>query len=154
MAASPVISNMDFVTSNLLKLPKDIVIVLEDGQIEANKDLLSVRSDFFERSFNNPEFIESQSKSIIMKGCTKAAMRAIVDYIYTGDMDLSNYDLATLLRIMNFSQEILIEDDLFNRIEAFLRNFLPGNEAEPVLGVTRVLQLNQTAPSAVASKIL
>ena len=62
MAASPVISNKDFVTSDLLKLPKDIVIVLEDGQIEANKDLLSVRSDFFERSFNNPEFIESQSK--------------------------------------------------------------------------------------------
>ena len=111
-------------------------------------------SDFFERSFNNPKFMESQSKSITMKGCTEAAMRAIVDYIYTGDMDLSNYDLATLLRIMNFSQEILIEDDLFNRIEAFLRNFLPGNEAEPVLGVTRVLQLNQTAPSAVASKIL
>ena len=91
MAASPVISNMDFVTSNLLKLPKDIVIVLEDGQIEANKDLLSVRSDFFERSFNNPDFIESQSKRIIVKGCTKAAMRAIVDYIYTGDMDLRNH---------------------------------------------------------------
>ena len=54
--------------------------------------------------------MESQSKSITMKGCTEAAMRAIVDYIYTGDMDLSNYDLATLLRIMNFSQEILIED--------------------------------------------
>ena len=111
-------------------------------------------SDFFERSFNNPKFMESQSMSITMKGCTEAAMKAIVDYIYTGDTDLSNYDLATLLRIMNFSQEILIEDDLFNRIEAFLRNFLPGNEAEPVLGVTRVLQLNQTAPSAVASKIL
>ena len=67
-------------------------------------------SDFFERSFNNPKFMESQSKSITMKGCTEAAMKAIVDYIYTGDTDLSNYDLATLLRIMNFSQEILIED--------------------------------------------
>ena len=60
-------------------------------------------SDFFERSFNNPKFMESQSKSITMKGCTEAAMKAIVDYIYTGDTDLSNYDLATLLRIMNIS---------------------------------------------------
>ena len=129
MAASPVpvISNKDFVTSDLLKLPKDIVIVLEDGQIEANKDLLSVRSDFFERSFNNPEFI-----SITMKGCTKAAMRAIVDYVYTGDMDLRNHSLATLLRIMNFSREILIEDDLFNRIEAFLRDLLTVNSSESI----------------------
>ena len=132
MAASPVISNKDFVTSDLLKLPKDIVIVLEDGQIEANKDLLSVRSDFFERSFNNPEFMESPFKSIIMKGCTKAAMRAIVDYIYTGDMDLRNHSLATLLRIMNFSREILIEDDLFNRIEAFLRDLLTVNSSESI----------------------
>ena len=132
MAASPVVSNKNFVTSDLLKLPKDIVIVLEDGQVEANKDLLSVRSDFFERSFNNPKFIESQSKSITMKGCTEAAMRAIVDYIYTGDMDLRNYTLATLLRIMNFSREILIEDDLFNRIEAFLTDILTVKSSESV----------------------
>ena len=45
--------------------------------------------------------MESQSKSITMKGCTEAAMRrAIVDYIYTGDMDWRDYDLATLLRII------------------------------------------------------
>ena len=40
--------------------------------------------------------MESQSKSITMKGCTEAAMRAIVDYVYTGDMDLRKYGLATL----------------------------------------------------------
>ena len=124
MDVSPIISNKNFVTSDLLKLPKDVVIVLEDGQVEANKDLLSVRSDFFKVSFNNPKFIECQSKSITIKGCTKAAMMAIVDYIYTGDMDLRNHSLATLLRIMNFSREILIEDVLFNRIEAFLKEIL------------------------------
>jgi len=132
MAASPVISNKNFVTSDLLKLPKDVVIVLEDGQVEANKDLLSVRSDFFKVSFNSSKFIESQSKSITMKGCTEAAMRAIVDYIYTGDMDLRNHSLATLLRIMNFSREILIEDDLFNRIEAFLTDILTVKSSESV----------------------
>ena len=74
--------------------------------------------------------MESQSKSITMKGCTVAAMRAIVDYVYTGDMDLRKYGLATLLRIMNFSREILIEDDLFNRTEAFLRDLLTFNSSE------------------------
>ena len=132
MIASPVISNKNFVTSDLLKLPKDVVIVVEDGQIKANKDLLSVRSDYFKVSFNNPKFIESQSKSISIKGCTEAAMRAIVDYVYTGDMDLRDYTLATLLRIMNYSREILIEDDLFNRIKEFLRNILMVNPAEKI----------------------
>ena len=134
MAASPVLSNKDLVTSDLLKFPKDIVIVLEDGQIEANKDLLSVRSDFFERSFNNPEFIESVQEHLhqgLHRG-RHEGMRAIVDYVYTGDMDLRDYTLATLLRIMNYSREILIEDDLFNRIEEFLRNILMVNPAEKI----------------------
>ena len=41
MAASPVInSNKNYVTRDLLKLPKDVEIVVEDGEVEANKDLL------------------------------------------------------------------------------------------------------------------
>ena len=148
MAASPVISSKNFVTRDLLKLPKDIVIVLEDGRVEANKDLLSVRSDFFDRSFNNPKFTESQSKSITMKGCTEAAMRAIVDYIYTGDMDLRNHSLATLLRIMNFSREILIEDYLFNRIEAFLRDLLTVNSSESIAKFLRRIAFSSSISGA------
>ena len=52
---------------------------------------------------------------------------------YTGDMDLRDFNLATLFRIMNYSREILIEDDLFNRIEEFLRNILTANTAEEIL---------------------
>ena len=51
---------------------------------------------------------------------------------YTGDMDLRDFNLATLFRIMNYSREILIEDDLFNRIEEFLRNILMANPAEEI----------------------
>ena len=47
-------------------------------------------------------------------------------------MDLRDFNLATLFRIMNYSREILIEDDLFNRIEEFLRNILMANPAEEI----------------------
>ena len=56
-----------------------------------------------------------------MKGCTEAAMKALVNYIYTGEMDLEDLSLPTLLRVMNFSRQILIEEDLFNGIETFLK---------------------------------
>ena len=121
IAYTSVVSNKEHVTNDLLKLPNDVVIILDDGQVEANKDLLSVRSDYFARSFNNPKFLESQSKSITMKGCTEAAMKALVNYIYTGEMDLEELSLPTLLIVMNFSRQILIEHDLYNGIETFLK---------------------------------
>ena len=124
IAYTSVVSNKEHVTNDLLKLPNDVVIILDDGQVEANKDLLSVRSDYFARSFNNPKFLESQSKSITMKGCTEAAMKALKNYIYTGEMDLKELSLPTLLRVMNFSRQILIEDDLYNSIEAYVKDTL------------------------------
>jgi len=129
IAYTSVVSNKEHVTNDLLKLPNDVVIILDDGQVEANKDLLSVRSDYFARSFNNPKFLESQSKSITMKGCTEAAMKALKNYIYTGEMDLKELSLPTLLRVMNFSRQILIEDDLYNSIEAYVKDTL--NIAKP-----------------------
>ena len=109
MAYTSIVSNKEHVTNDLLKLPNDVVIILDDGKVEANKNLLSVRSDFFDSSFNNPKFLESQSKSITMKGCTEAAMKALKkNYIYTGEMDFQELSLPTLLRVMNFSRQILI----------------------------------------------
>ena len=137
IAYTSVVSNKEHVTNDLLKLPNDVVIILDDGQVEANKDLLSVRSDYFARSFNNPKFLESQSKSITMKGCTEAAMKALKNYIYTGEMDLMEFSLPTLLRIMNFSRQILIEDDLYNSIEAYVKDTL--NIAKPVSSASHSL---------------
>ena len=109
MAYTSIVSNKEHVTNDLLKLPNDVVIILDDGKVEANKNLLSVRSDFFDSSFNNPKFLESQSKRITMKGCTEAAMKALKkNYIYTGEMDFQELSLPTLLRVMNFSRQILI----------------------------------------------
>ena len=137
IAYTSLVRNKEHVTNDLLKLPNDVVIILDDGQVEANKDLLSVRSDYFARSFNNPKFLESQSKSITMKGCTEAAMKALKNYIYTGEMDLKELSLPTLLRVMNFSRQILIEDDLYNSIEAYVKDTL--NIAKPVSSASHSL---------------
>ena len=108
------ICNRKYVTNDLLKLPDNVSIICDDGEVRANMELLSVRSDFFAREFNNPGFIESQKKSIRMESCTKAAMEAVKAYLYTGEMDLKQLPLDTLLLILNVSREILIEVELFN----------------------------------------
>ena len=64
------ICNRKYVTNDLLKLPDNVSIICDDGEVRANMELLSVRSDFFARVFNNPGFLESQNKSIRMEGCT------------------------------------------------------------------------------------
>ena len=71
------ICNPKYVTKDLLKLPDNVSIACDDGEVLANMELLSVRSDFFARGFNNPAFKESQEKSLRMTGCSKAAMEAV-----------------------------------------------------------------------------
>ena len=115
------ISSSKYVLNDLLKLPDNVSIVCDDGEVRANMELLSVRSDFFARGFNNPGFVESQNKSIRMAGCSKAAMEAVKTYLYKGEMDFEQLDISTLLYIMNVSREILIEEELFNCIESYIK---------------------------------
>ena len=115
------ICNPKYVTTDLLKLPNNVSIVCDDGEVPANMELLAVRSDFFARGFTNPGFIESQEKRLRMAGCSKAAMEAVKAYLYTGEMDFRKLRLDTLLYVMNVSREILIEEELFIGIETFIK---------------------------------
>ena len=115
------ICNRSYVTNDLLKLPDNIATTCDDGEVRANMELLSVRSDFFASGFNNPGFLESRNKSIRMEGCSKAAMEAIKTYLYTGEMNFKQLELSTLLYIMNVSREIFIEEELFNSIESYIK---------------------------------
>ena len=81
------ICNPKYVTKDLLKLPDNVSITCDDGEVRANVELLSVRSDFFARGFNNPAFMESQNKSLRMAGCSKAAMEAVKAYL-RGDINV------------------------------------------------------------------
>ena len=96
-------SHLDF-----LKLSDNVSITCDDREVRAKMELLSVRSDFFARGFDNPGLMESQEKSLRMAGCSKAAMEAVKTDLYTGEMDFKQLDLDTLLYIMNISREILL----------------------------------------------
>ena len=47
----------------------DVKIVLEDGEIQANKDVLCARSDFFATMLSNAKFIEGETKHVSFNHC-------------------------------------------------------------------------------------
>ena len=148
------ICNRKYVTNDLLKLPDNVSIICDDGEVRANMELLSVRSDFFARGFNNPGFIESQNKRIRMESCTKAAMEAVKAYLYTGEMDLKQLPLDTLLLILNVSREILIEVELFNSIESYIKTADPLDLVQRVVDTVGIVNSNIYSRYAVLPRSL
>jgi len=81
---------------------KDIRIIANDGEIEANKIILCARSVYFDQMFSNKNFIECDSGEVRFD-CDKIIMERVIKYLYHGFEgiveDLSMKQLLDLLRI-------------------------------------------------------
>ena len=74
----------------------DVKIVLEDGEVFANKDVLSARSDYFATMFsskNEFKFIEGENNKVVMSHCSKIIMDKIIKFLFSGDMYLHDLSL-------------------------------------------------------------
>ena len=99
----------------------DVKIVLKDGEIFANKDILSARCAYFATCFSNSDvkFIEGETNSVTFDHCNKNVMEKIIQYLFSGDMTLYDTSLVDLLEMMNMTKMIMI-DDLLEEIEKFV----------------------------------
>ena len=81
----------------------DIRIILEDGEILANKDVLATRCEYFATMFSNNEvkFIEGETNSVDLSYCSKVVMDKIIDYLFSGEMKFNDFNLEQLLSLMN-----------------------------------------------------
>ena len=83
------IDHYDVVIGNLKHLRSnesfnDVQFSLRDGKVYANSVIMSMSSDYFATMISNEKFIEGQTKDIPMK----KAMEIIVEYVYSGKMNL------------------------------------------------------------------
>ena len=109
------------------KMTNSIRIVLEDGEIFANKDVLSARCEYFASMFSNEfKFIEEETKSVDMSYCSRVVMEKIIDYLFSGEMRFNDLNLDQLLKLMNMASLILL-DDVFVNVENFIIGWLPGS---------------------------
>ncbi|XP_055518153.1 rho-related BTB domain-containing protein 2-like [Leucoraja erinacea] len=77
----------------------DVVIKLDDGTICANKPLLISSCDWMAAMFGGP-FVESSTKEVYFPNTSKSCMRAVLEYLYTGQFcsspDLDAMELIVL----------------------------------------------------------
>lgn len=103
----------------------DVKIVLNDGEIVANKDVLSARSDYFATMFSNKtKFIEGKTKHVAFNHCSKAVMEKIIQYLFSGSVQLHDLSLSDLVTMMNMTTMMLL-DDLKGDIQHYLLEVIP-----------------------------
>ena len=125
------IDHYDVVIGNLKHLRSDesfndVQFSLRDGKVLANSVIMSMSSDYFATMISNEKFIEGQTKDIPMKEYgTKKAMESIVEYVYSGKMNLETHGFETPLEILNILKMMLMKTDkLSSRIEKYINQYV------------------------------
>ena len=130
---SNIVSRRDGFVSDIMKLiangsSNDVKIVLQDGEIMANKDIISARCEYFATMFSNKEvkFIEGETNSVDLSFCRKVVMEKIISFLFIGDVELHDLSFAHLMDLMHMSNMMLLED-LFADTQKFVLGFLPDS---------------------------
>ena len=108
---SSIINSVDKFKSDILAMitngtSNDVKILLEDGEILANKDVLCARSDYFATMFsynNQVSFVEGETNKVDMVHCTKVIMQKIINYLFSGDMSIHDLNLPDIVKMMNMT---------------------------------------------------
>ena len=87
----------------------DVKIKLSDGEINANKDILMARSEYFKTMFSTDKFIEGETNTVDMGHCSKAAMEKIIHFLFTGAVMFDDLSSAQLVELSHLSEMLLLE---------------------------------------------
>jgi len=102
----------------------DVKIKLSDGEINANKDILIARSDYFATMFSNDKFIEGETNKVDMSHCSKAVMERIIKFLFIGVVAFHDLSLPQLLELSHNSDMMLLirfKDEVVNFVKSELR---------------------------------
>ena len=124
----PAIQNLDDkskLAEDLLKMLKDgtsndVKIVLEDGEIRANKDILMARSDYFATMLSNENFVEGRDNCVDIRkwSVTKKVMEKVINYLFSGEMKMYDLSLIDLLKLMH-AADIMLLKDIAEKVKTF-----------------------------------
>jgi len=128
---SSIVNRRDSFISDILAMitggtSNDVKIVLEDGEFMANKDVLSARSIYFATMFSNNKeikFEEGRTNSVCFH-CSKVIMEKVIQYLFSGDMKLHELSLCDLVKMMNMTAMMMLED-LNSDIREYVLELIP-----------------------------
>ena len=112
-----------------LQIPElcDVKIICSDGEVPANKSLLSMRSQYFLSMFSsNNNFVESQD-GIVKLPYSKAVMEKFVLFLYSGQLDCGDLGLRSMLDLLGLFDLINLSKELKILTEYTVKKINEGN---------------------------
>ena len=85
--ALPVIDDREDALNHVKQvLPDDVKIKVSDGEVWANKALLTTSSDYFSAMLDEEKFLEGQEGVGSLKKYSKEVVSKVINYFYSGEM--------------------------------------------------------------------
>lgn len=81
----------------------DVTLVVEEREFPCHRNVLAISSPFFMAMFNS-DMSESRQEKITLKDMDSSTMELVLDYIYTGQVFLSEDSVQNLLSAANLFQ--------------------------------------------------
>jgi hypothetical protein len=100
----------------------DVVLTVGDHSLFAHKVVLAMASKMWRAEFGRSGMTESKSKEVEVEDVSFAALKAIVEYAYTGKLELSGSTVVAIIQAANLLQVVAVEraavDFLVERLDA------------------------------------
>ena len=100
----------------------DIVLTVGDHSLFAHKVVLAMASKMWRAEFGRSGMAESQSKEVEVEDVSFVALKTIVDFTYTGKLELSGSSVVAIIQASNLLQVEAVErasvDFLVERLDA------------------------------------
>ena len=105
----------------------DVKIICSDGEVPANKTILSMRSQYFHSMFSsNNNFVESQD-GIVKLPYSKAVMEKFVLFLYSGQLNCEDLGLGPMLDLLGLFDLTNISKELKILTEYTVKKIKEGN---------------------------
>jgi hypothetical protein len=99
----------------------DVVLTVGDQSLFAHKVVLAMASKMWRAEFSNG-MVESQSNQVVVEDVSFATLEAIVDYAYTGKLEVAGSSVVSIIQGANLLQVEAVEraaaDFLVQRLDA------------------------------------
>ena len=104
----------------------DVRVVYDDKEIQAHKCILVAASDYFKSLFLGPVRTDNDKVDLSSVALDSASVEAVIDFLYTGKIDIDDEKLEAVLKLSKFL--------LLTEIERLCESYMNGCESlEPNL---------------------
>lgn len=89
-------------------LPDDVKLLTADGEVWANRAMLSARSDYFSAMFDVSKFQEGTESAGDLSQYSREVVNKVVNYCYCGVISCQDMSLSSLLNLEELLRKIIL----------------------------------------------